>query len=164
MPNKMIMKKQTENKINSKRNCGNFVKTIILPLAICAILSGFGCGQSEEKAVNNNSSTPAAAEKKMDDFQERLDSVRTGGFDFIFVFRRADGAAFSSDDKKYLKENSPRDTNQWMLTADGKTAIAGSNYKFMPENLDALKKRFNIEDYSPKTNNEGGNQNLTNAK
>ncbi|MGI9036060.1 MAG: hypothetical protein ACR2GD_08485 [Pyrinomonadaceae bacterium] len=134
-------------------------KTIILFLIIFSSLGGFGCSRAEEKSAGNNLSTPATTEKKTDDFEDSLNSVRTGNFDFVFAFRRLDGEVLSSDDKKFLKENSPRDTNQWVLTADGKTAIAGSNYKFMPENLNALKKRFSVEDYSPKVGDGDKNQN-----
>ena len=132
-------------------------------LAIGSSAVGFGCGRAEENSVNNTAPTPAAAERKTDDFQESLDSVRTGNFDFVYAFRRADGEILTGDDKKFLKENAPRDTNQWVLTSDGKTAIAGSNYKFMPENLNALKKRFVVEDYSPKIDDNNGGQNSNGA-
>lgn len=137
---------------------------MFLSFAIFLAISGFACREVEEKAVNNASPTPLAAEDKTDDFQKRLASLQTGNFDFVYAFRRADGEILSSEDKKYLKDNSPLDTNQWVLTADGKTAIAGSNYKFMPENLSALKKRFNVEDHSPKTAADSGNQNAGGAK
>ncbi|MGI8470360.1 MAG: hypothetical protein ACR2N3_18120 [Pyrinomonadaceae bacterium] len=157
------MKKRTSNKIRARfLKSKNAAKIIILSLAIFLVSSGFGCSRVEENAVNNASPTPAAAEKKTDDFPESLASVQTGNFDFVYVFRRPDGASLTGDDKKFLKGNSPPYTNQWVLTNDGKTAIAGSNYKFMPENLEALKKRFTIEDHSPKVGN--GNQNSGSTK
>lgn len=140
------------------------VKTMVLSFAIFLALSGFGCSRVEENAVNNASPTSAVEEKKTDDFQESLNSVRTGNFDFVFAFRRSDGASLTGEDKKFLKDNSPRDTNQWVLTNDGKTAIAGSNYKFLPEHLNALKKRFIVEDYSTKIADENGNQNSADTK
>lgn len=92
--------------------------------------------------------TESTPEIPVDDFTERLRGVQTGAFDYVYAFRRKDGDILSSEDKKYLKENSPLDVNQWVLTSDQKVAIAGSNYRFMPENLEALKNRFNVEDYS----------------
>lgn len=139
------MKKQMTN--------NNGLKILILLTAILLA----GCERGAEKASVNSSPTPVIEEKKFDDFGESLKTVQRGNFDFIFSFRRADGEILSSDDKKYLKENSPRDTNQWVLTADGKTAIAGSNYKFTPENFDALKKKFIVDDYSDAA--KGGDQN-----
>jgi hypothetical protein len=83
-----------------------------------------------------------------DDFSEKLEYVRKGAFSFIYVFRRKDGAALDSDDRKYIKAITPPETNQWVLTDDAEAAIAGSNYQFPPEMLDTLKKRFNVEDLS----------------
>ncbi|MDQ3798899.1 MAG: hypothetical protein M3384_05580 [Acidobacteriota bacterium] len=91
--------------------------------------------------------TPEVKEAK-DDFSEKLEYVRKGAFGFIYVFRRKDGAALDAEDRKYLRANSPVETNQWVLTDDARAAIAGSNYQFPPEMLDALKKRFNVEDLS----------------
>ena len=80
--------------------------------------------------------------------QENVNSMQRAGFTFIFAFRRPDDDVFTSDDKKYLKANSPADTNQWRLTEDGKAVIAGSHYKFFPKHLESLRKRFTVEDYS----------------
>lgn len=85
-----------------------------------------------------------------DDFEDRLKSVQLMGFQFVYAFKKKDGSVFAGEDKRYLKENSPRDTNQWVLTADDKAVIAGTNYVFTPENLNNLKKRFEVSDYSPK--------------
>ena len=99
-------------------------------------------------------------EIEVDDFAARLKQVQTGDFDFVYAFRRKDGDVFNSEDKKYLRENSPADVNQWISTGDKKVFIAGSNYLFRPENLDALKKRFKIEDYSTEKEEPQKDQNL----
>ncbi|HEX8250436.1 MAG TPA: hypothetical protein VF599_19835 [Pyrinomonadaceae bacterium] len=93
--------------------------------------------------------TPLAEVREAkDEFSEKLEYVRKGAFAFVYVFRRKDDAALDSEDRKYLRANSPIETNQWVLTDDAKAAIAGSNYQFPPEVLDVLKKRFNVEDLS----------------
>ena len=137
-------------------------RNLSLALLVFAALSGFACQGGDEKAAGNASPAPSAETKK-DDFQESLQSVQTGNFDFILAFRRLDGDVFSGDDKKFIKANAPHDTNQWVLTLDGKCVIAGSNYKFMPEHLDALKKRFSVEDYSPQPVFGNGSQANANA-
>lgn len=121
---------------------------------ILFLLMVLGC-QPSQTVLNDRQPTPEPTAEStpiipVDDFAERLKSVQTGGFDFVYVFRRKDGEVFNSEDKKYLKENLPPDTNQKQLTSDEKALIIGSNYVFPPENLDALKKRFKMEDYSPK--------------
>ncbi len=124
-----------------------------LLIFILLLLVSLGC-QPNQTILNDRQPTPAPVENTpeiiIDDLEERLKSVQTGNFEFIYVFRKKDGEIFSGDDKKYLKDNAPFDTNQWVLTSDKKGVIAGSNYTFIPENLEALKKRFRIEDYSPK--------------
>lgn len=115
---------------------------------------------SKKNAPLPNEATPISNEPR-DDFEDRLKSVQTGGFQFVYAFRRKDGGVFVSEDKRYLKENSPGDTNQWVLTSDERAAIAGSNYLFTPENLDNLKKRFEVKDYSSIITN-GSNTNSAN--
>lgn len=122
-------------------------------LIVLVIFSIFSWSCASQIILNDKQpiSTPLAEETPeipVDDFTERLQSVQTGNFDFVYAFRRKDSDVFTSEDKKYLKDNSPIDTNQWVLTGDKKAVIAGSNYLFTPENLEALKKRFKVEDYS----------------
>jgi len=57
------------------------------------------------------------------------------------------GGAFDGEDKKFLRASLPFN-NRVVLADEDKAVIVGSNYKFPPENLDALRLRFNVEDYS----------------
>lgn len=135
--------------------------TVILMLAVSLTLFGFMACRGGEKPTVNTAAPAATPEKKVDDFQDNLNSVQRAGFKFIYAFRRADGGIFNGEDKKYLKDNSPPETNQWRLTEDEKAVIAGSNYKFFPNNLEALRKRFAVEDYSkPELVEENVNTNL----
>jgi hypothetical protein len=68
-------------------------------------------------------------------------------FAVCFCFRRKDGGAFDGEDKKFLRGNLPFN-NRVVLADEDKAVIVGSNYKFPPESLDALRLRFNVEDYS----------------
>jgi hypothetical protein len=131
-------------------------------------LLNFACRSEEEINVNVNKKN-TAPEKKVDDFQEILKSYETAGFKFIVVFRRPDGDVLSGEDKKFLKDNSPIEINRWNLTEDGKIAVAGSNYKFPPESIEALKTRFAVEDYSKPNpgnadRNSNSNQNSNSVK
>lgn len=89
-----------------------------------------------------------AAEKTVENEAQKLDTVQKQGFEFVYVFRRKDGGRLDAEDRKFLRANSPAETNQWVVPDDGASAIAGSNYQFPPANLDALKQRFNVEDLS----------------
>lgn len=139
----------------------NAIGFILLMLILSA-----ACQPSQRILEDSKRNEPAPAGESTpknpagDDFEDRLKSVQTGNFQFVYAFRRKDGGVFIGEDKRYLKENSPRDTNQWVLTSDEKVAIAGSNYIFTPENLENLKKRFEVKDYSSIINN---NQNTNSA-
>ena len=74
--------------------------------------------------------------------------MRDGQYTYMYVLARPDDGALDTADIAYLKENTPRETNMWVKTEDGRRAIAGTNFEFTPENLAALRKRFNVEDYS----------------
>lgn len=89
--------------------------------------------------------------------------MKTANFDYIFAFRRKDGGVFDSEDKKYLRANTPPGTNRFVATDEDRAFIAGSTYAFSPENLQALRNRFLVEDYSkPEAERQDANQN-TNA-
>ena len=111
------------------------------------------CGKkSESKNEPTANASPAANARKQPQtpFERDLDYVRKGQFTYVFVFTRKDGAAFDKDDIAYLKSNSPAETNQWISTDEGRRVIAGTNFEFKPEHFDALRQRFNIEDYTGK--------------
>lgn len=117
------------------------------------LLIVLGC-QPSQTILNDRQPTPEPVSEstpiiRVDDFAERLKSVQTGNFDLVYAVRRKDGGIFDADDKRFLKENTP-EANQRQLTSDEKAVIIGTNYLIPPENLDALKKRFKMEDYSPK--------------
>jgi hypothetical protein len=88
------------------------------------------------------------AEPAAHSFDRDLETMRTANFDFIYVMRRKDGAPLDGDDKRYVKLNSPVETNRFILSDEEKAVIAGSKYKFAEQNLMALRERFNIEDFS----------------
>jgi hypothetical protein len=79
------------------------------------------------------------------------------GFTTVYVLKRKDGGVFTKEDRKYLVDNSPPETNRRVSTDGEKAFVLGSNYLFPPENLEALRKRFIVEDHSkpeeaPQTN------------
>jgi len=100
---------------------------------------------------------PPANESKLSNFENDLQTMKTAGFEFIFVFRRTDGGAFDGEDRKYLRANAPAETNRFIATDDGRAFIAGSKYPFPPPSLVVLRTRFIIEDYSsPKETKPAG--------
>lgn len=119
-------------------------------LLLAVAFGGLACGgPNRHFAVNDQQQSNAPApEKTVEDAAQKVLTMEQQGFDFVYVFRRRDGAALDAEDRKFLRANSPAETNQWVVSEDGKTAIAGSNYAFPPANLEALTARFAFEDRS----------------
>ena len=125
----------------------NPITQVVLTGLIFFSLMNFACdNRSFEKA--NVSESSAAPEQTQSNLASDLQTMKTANFDYIFVFRRKDGGAFDGEDKKYLRANAPVETNRFVSTDNGKAFIAGSKFKFPPENLEILRTRFNVEDYS----------------
>ena len=141
------------SKIGAPAPPNKSARHLLSALLVLLALIGAACANSRILESGNSSPTPVSSstpEGPADDLQDNLGSVERMGFDFVYVFTRPDGGAFTGEDKTFLKNNSPGDTNQWRLTKDEKTVIAATNYKFSPQHLEALQKRFNVEDRSPK--------------
>jgi hypothetical protein len=121
-------------------------------IVLVALTIFCGCNRAGSEAGNNsNNSAPASTppqRKPQTAFERDLEYVRTGSFTHIYVIARQDGGVIDKDDINYLTENTPRETNQRIFTDEKRRVIVGTNFVFTPENMDALRKRFIIEDYS----------------
>ncbi|CAN5466083.1 hypothetical protein BH18ACI1_BH18ACI1_11790 [soil metagenome] len=143
-----MMKTMRQTKLNkikygaTKKILRNFL-LFCLTVLVCL---NFACESPSLKA--NKTAATQPTEKKISDFERDLETMRTANFDYIFAFRRKDGGAFDGEDKSYLKANLPSETNRTVLSDDDKAVIVGSHFKFLPENLETLRMRFNIADYS----------------
>jgi hypothetical protein len=120
-------------------------RIILLSLITLGILFG-SCGVNS-KTPEFNAPVARAVEKKPD-VTEKLEYVQQGDFEYVLLFRRRDGAALDSADRKFLREKSSALINQWVVTDDGTAAIAGTNFRIDPKNLAELRKRFLVDDYS----------------
>src|SRR5215213_1090511 len=141
-------------------------------LILSLVLLNLGC-QPNQTILKDAAPAPtplATVESKKTTLEEDLHEMRTADFDYILVFRRKDGGILDKDDQKYLRENTPLETNRWRKSDDGKAFIAGSGFAFAPEQMAALQNRFIVEDYSKpeikeaanKAANTAGNNTVTN--
>lgn len=148
-PTRTRRRKKNKSPMNAEKRRYSF-KSTVSGIYLFAVLFICACQTAVTPVADLMTPTPTPEVKESkDDFAEKLEYVRKGAFDFVYAFRRKDGAALDAEDRKYLRANSPIETNQWVVTEDAKAAIAGSNYQFPPASLEALKKRFNVEDLSP---------------
>jgi len=82
-------------------------------------------------------------------FEKDLQFVRNGGYTYIWLVARKDGKPLNKEDGDYLKKNAPQVVD-WVSTDEGKKFFGGTNFDLEKGNLDLLKKRFVVEDYSSK--------------
>ena len=80
--------------------------------------------------------------------QHDIDAMKTADFNFIFVFRRKDGGVIDSDDKQFVNQYTPTETNRRILSDGGRAIIMGANYRWPPETIKLFSERFEIEDHS----------------
>lgn len=149
-----------EKERRGKKKLFSFSKALFFFLISVPILLSLGCqpNQTILKDVPPPATPLATAETKKTTFEQDLRDMQTADFDYILVFRRKDGGAFDDDDRKYLRQNTPLETNRWTKSDDGKAYIAGSGFGFTPEQMEALRNRFIIEDYSKPEIKEAANK------
>jgi len=85
----------------------------------------------------------------MTEFEKDMQFIRNGGYTYVYVFGRKDGKPLDPTDSAFLRTNAPQIVD-WAKTDGGKKVIAGTNFNLEEGNHAALKKRYNVEDYSGK--------------
>lgn len=134
---------------------GRILNTV-LNTAVLLVLSLTlpGCGKTSTSTPANSSIDSSARQSTakpspQTPFERDLQFVRNGQFSYIWVFSRKDGRLLDKDDADYLRKNAPQVVD-WVTTDVGKRVIAGTNFNLEQGNLNLLRKRFVIEDYSGK--------------
>jgi hypothetical protein len=129
-----------------------FSAAFLIVLLAAAMVCGCRRGGTDAQTADSSSNASSSPRRPppQTEFERDLEYVRLGHFKYIYVISRPDGAALTNDDITYLTENTPKETNQRVATEGRRRVIVGTNFVFTPENLDALRKRFTVEDYSGK--------------
>ena len=125
---------------------------LISLLILVLLLGGCGGGSAPTNSAANSSAaaTPAGpAPSPLVGFEKDLQYIRNGQYTYVWVFSRKDGKPLQPEDSIFLRANAPQVVD-WVTTDEGKKVIAGTNFNLEEGNLEALKKRYNAEDYSNK--------------
>jgi hypothetical protein len=126
-----------------------------LRILIAVVLLFAGCGGSAPNNANNSSTPaetsppPAPSPSPQTEFEKDLQFIRNGGYTYIYLISRKDGKPLEPTDSDFLRVNAPQIVD-WARTDGGKKVIAGTNFNLEEGNLGALRKRYNVEDYSGK--------------
>jgi len=124
-----------------------------LVLTVALLLAA--CGGSPSTVDNVASPAPAASPSAsvqaspLNDFEEALRFIRNGQYTYVWVFSRKDGKPLTPADSIFLKMNAPQLVDL-TATNDKTKAIGGTNFNLEEGNLELLKRRFVVEDYSNK--------------
>ena len=122
-----------------------FILILALLLAGCS-----GSAPSNNSNSSASSATPAGpSPSPLTGFEKDLQYIRNGQYTYIWVFSRKDGKPLDPSDSTFLRTNAPQVVD-WVTTDEGRKVIAGTNFNLEEGNLEALKKRYNAEDYSGK--------------
>jgi hypothetical protein len=127
------------------------LKAFLLGLAVIIVSTlMIGCSNTESgNTPTAPTPPPKPAASPLTGFEKDLQYIRNGQFTYIWVFSRKDGKPLDKEDGQYLRTNAPQVVD-WVITDDGKKAIAGTNFNLEEGNLNLLRKRFVAEDYSGK--------------
>lgn len=123
----------------------------LLSLIFCA---GFLVGCADSTPVNNQTANvsaakPTPARSPQTSLEDRLFYIKNGNFRQVVAISRKDNGKLTSEDIDYIKQYAPSEQiNQRLLTDDNKYVVAGTNFKFTPEQMEALQKRFTVEDFT----------------
>jgi len=112
------------------------------------------CGGTPSPTNTTSTASPkstaaAPSPSPQTEFEKDMQFIRNGGYTYVYVFSRKDGKVFESKDSDFLRTNAPQIVD-WAKTEGGKKFIGGTNFNLEEGNLAALKKRYNVEDYSGK--------------
>jgi hypothetical protein len=119
-------------------------------LIFVLLLGACGGGAPTTSPANTPIATPAGpSPSPLTDFEEALRFVRNGQYTYIYVISRKDGKAFTPEDSDFLKTNAPQFVDK-AATKDKTKVVAGTNFNLEQGNMELLKKRFVVEDYSAK--------------
>ncbi len=128
------------------------------------VLMSFSCQANQTILNSQPKPVPVSpSEQPKNAFEKALRGVQSGDFTYIFVLRRKDGGEIKGEDGRFIRSVSPAETNQFVVTDDNLVVIIGTNFPYPPENLDLLRERFNIEDFSkPESKESNKNANTSN--
>lgn len=126
-----------------------FYQRVMCIAMICAAIALTSCGGGSSGSSGGSStgqSSPAAAPKT--GLEADLEYVRKGQFTYVLVISRKDGKPLDGDDGAFLKTTAPQVVD-WVTSDPAKKYIvAGTNFDLAKGNLELLKKRFVVEDYT----------------
>ena len=125
-------------------------KSLLLVLVV-GLIAVVACHKAEtpQATVAEPAVSPKPQASPLVGFAKDLQYIKNGQYTYIYVFSRKDGKNLEPSDSAFLRANAPQMVD-WAITEEGKKVIGGTNFNLEEGNLELLKKRFVVEDYSGK--------------
>lgn len=117
----------------------------VATLSACHQTSTSNAAENTETPTTQSSPQPTSKSA----FERDLQYVRNGQFAHVWIFSRKDGRPLDKEDGNFLRKTAPQVVD-WVTTDDGRKVIAGTNFDLEQGNMDLLRKRFVVEDYTGK--------------
>lgn len=124
-------------------------KFLLLLIGLVFVGCNHGAPANSTNPAPTGSTAAVPSASPLTDFEEALRFVRNGQYTYIYVISRKDGKAFTPEDSDFLKTNAPQFVDK-AATKDKTKVVAGTNFNLEEGNMELLKKRFVVEDYSAK--------------
>lgn len=80
--------------------------------------------------------------------EQDVAAMRVADFNFIYVFRRKDGAELDAPDKAFAADLIPPEVNRRKISDGGRALVLGSNFRLPPDVMQQLTDRFAFQDQS----------------
>ena len=122
-------------------------------LILAATLFATSCA-ADQRIINSAtkptpSNSPAAASTpSANTVEQDVEAMRIADFNFIYVFRRKDGAVLDAKDKALAAGIMPPEVNRRKISDSGKALVLGSNFRLPPDVMKQLTDEFAFQDYS----------------
>lgn len=128
------------------------MKTLLGLAAMSTWLLMSSCTPNQRIIESNAERAPESAPKTSPisppKLEDEIAAMRTADFNFIYLFRRKDGAELDQDDRAFIRSHTPYEINRKTISDESRALLIGSNFRFPPEDFKALKVRFLFEDLS----------------
>jgi hypothetical protein len=113
---------------------------------ICLALLCGACGGNESILQSGKETPSATVGPTVPPFEKELAAMRTAGFEWVYLFRRADSGKMEAGDREFAK-NLTADANRRVVSEDDMYIVVGMNSEIPGETMDTLLKRFAVGVY-----------------
>lgn len=139
-----------KNLLNRLNRFPFFIKLFSLSLLLGFL---FACQPSQTENTNTKDISESAKitptpEEEISEFEKELKSMRVADFHYIFTLKRKDGEKFTGEDRTFVRDRKHYAANRFTFVDDDKVLFVGSNYVFTNKNMQELKDRFELADFS----------------